>query len=46
MMEYTKNSCVLNFWKLEVGSGKFYYEISTFIIFDLPLIIPSLTKNL
>jgi hypothetical protein len=22
MMEYTKNSCVLNFWKLEVGSWK------------------------
>ena len=47
MMEYTKNSCVLNFWKWEEGRGKFYYQISTFLIFDLPfLLIPSLTVNL
>ncbi len=45
--EYTKNSYILNCGKREVGSWKFYYEISTFLIFDLPfLLIPSLTVNL
>ena len=39
MMEYTKNSCVLNFWKWEEGRGKFYYEISTLLIFDLLIIL-------
>jgi hypothetical protein len=32
MMEYAKNSCVLNFWEWEVGRGKFYDEISTSIM--------------
>jgi hypothetical protein len=43
MMEYAKNSCVLNFWKWEVGRGKFYDEISTSIIFDLLIILIKLS---
>jgi hypothetical protein len=39
MMEYTKNSCVLNFWKLEAGRRKFCDEISTSLIFDLLIIL-------
>jgi hypothetical protein len=43
MMEYAKNSCVLNFWEWEVGRGKFYDEISTSIIFDLLIILIKLS---
>lgn len=43
MMEYTKSSCVLNFWKLEAGRGKFCDEISTSVIFDLLIILITLS---
>ena len=34
---------IINFWKWEVGRGKFYDEISTSIIFDLHIILIKLS---